>query len=39
LELGFEPLAKTFLKQPFAVVQAGRPNWLENTFRSFSAVG
>src|SRR5712692_405791 len=36
---GFVPLAKTFSKQPFAVVQGGRPRVLENTFRSFSAVG
>src|SRR6266567_1827676 len=36
---GCEPLAKTFLKHPLAVVHAGRPNWLEKTLRSFSAVG
>src|SRR6266478_4330667 len=36
---GFEPLAKTFLKHPFAVVHGGSPNWVEKTFRSFSAVG
>src|SRR5258708_21330903 len=36
---GCTPLAKTFLKQPFAAVHACSPNCVEKTFRSFSAVG
>jgi hypothetical protein len=27
------------VKQPFAVVHAGKPNWLVNTARSLSAAG
>src|SRR6266571_6136697 len=36
---GFKPLAKTFVKQPLAVVHGGTPTWVEKTFKSFSAVG
>src|SRR5450759_1523645 len=39
LDRGLLPLAYTVLKQPFAVVHEGRPNCVEKTLRSFSAVG
>jgi hypothetical protein len=35
---GFKQLAKNFLKQSFAVVHAGNPNWAEKTFESFPVV-
>src|SRR5260370_1717594 len=35
---GFEPLAKTFLKHPFALVHGGSPHFLQKTFSPFPAL-